>query len=110
MSGDNNYYGDNVNMYGGTGNTGIDKRQAAAVPGLADAVAELERLVGELRAQLAPGSARVVDEALPVIRAGAPEERHRALIAVATIAATVGAVGQPVAEAVRGVLGVLGVG
>ncbi|MFB7913764.1 DUF6232 family protein [Streptomyces sp. NPDC056061] len=39
----------------------------------------------------------------------APQERHRALIAVATIASTVGTLGQPVADAVDKVLGLLGI-
>lgn len=42
--------------------------------------------------------------------AGAPpENRHRALLAVAGIAATVGTVGEPVLEAVNRILELLGV-
>lgn len=102
-----NIHGDNVNIYGGTGNTGIVKHQS---PTLREAIGELAWLLQELRGQLAPGSAQVIDDSLPVITsdASAPQERHRALIAVATIAATVGALGQPVAEAANKVLGLLG--
>ncbi|MFJ6566048.1 hypothetical protein ACIQNU_01385 [Streptomyces sp. NPDC091292] len=102
-----NIHGDNVNMYGGTGNTGIVKQQS---PALREATEELVRLLGELRGAVAPGSAQVIDDSLPVIASGAtpPQDRHRALIAMATIAATVGALGQPVAEAVNKVLGLMG--
>ncbi|MEU8506222.1 hypothetical protein AB0C40_16185 [Streptomyces brevispora] len=109
--------GDNVNMYGGSGNTGIQNNHfapsAADSPELRDAVRELLRLVGELRGQLPPASARVLDGNLPALSGGAdasqaPEERHRALLAVAGIAATVSTVGEPVVEAVRKVLGLLG--
>ncbi|WP_405686119.1 hypothetical protein [Streptomyces sp. NBC_00057] len=103
----NNIHGDNVNMYGGTGNTGIVKHQSPALP---EAIGELVRLLQELRGELAPASAQVVDDSLSAITSdtSAPQERHRALIAVATIAATVGALGQPVADAVNKVLGLLG--
>nr|BFD87647.1 hypothetical protein StreXyl84_70480 [Streptomyces sp. Xyl84] len=107
--------GDTVNMYGGNHNTGIVKNQYAgtaqpAPPQLLVAIEELSLLLRELRGRVAPATGRVIDDALPVIssRASAPQERHRALIAVATIAATVGALGQPVAEAVNRVLELLG--
>ncbi|MFF3260932.1 DUF5955 family protein [Streptomyces sp. NPDC002932] len=111
--------GDNVNMYGGSGNTGIQNNHFAppaadsGSPELQEAVRELLRLVGELRAQLPPVSARALDENLPALTGAAdapqaPEERHRALLAVAGIAATVSTVGEPVVEAVRKVLGLLG--
>ncbi|ROQ68132.1 hypothetical protein EDD93_2588 [Streptomyces sp. 840.1] len=108
--------GDNVNMYGGTGNTGIQNNHFAqpaagpASPELRAAVGELLRLVGELRGKLPPAGARALDDNLPALtgQADAPEERHRALLAVAGIAATVSTVGEPVVEAVRKVLGLLG--
>ncbi|WP_165984363.1 hypothetical protein [Streptomyces sp. YIM 98790] len=101
------HYGDSVTIYGGSNNTGIVKYSS---PALQEAVTELVRLLQELRGQIPPAGAQVVDDSLPVIASGAsaPQERHRALIAVATIAATVGAVGQPVADAVNKVLGLLG--
>ncbi|MCC5480165.1 hypothetical protein ACFV2N_34560 [Streptomyces sp. NPDC059680] len=116
MSGTNNYYyGDNVNMYGGQGNQGIVRNQAGGAgqqdQALAAALAELHGLVAELRAQVATPSARLLDESLPALSPDAavpPQERHRALMAIAGIATTVGAVGQPVAEAVRAVIGMIG--
>lgn len=116
MSGDNYYFGDNVTMHGGMGNTGIVKNQAAADPGAAslalqEAVEELRRLIELLRGEVPAASARTIDDSLPVISGdadAAPQDRHRALMAIAGIAATVGAVGQPVLEAVNRVLGLLG--
>ncbi|MET7568511.1 hypothetical protein ABZT04_08400 [Streptomyces sp. NPDC005492] len=116
MSGNNFYFGDNVNMHGGTGNTGIAKHQTPAGPlpvdpALQAAVEELRRLVGTLREQVPAASAQAIDDSLPALTtdpATAPQEQHRALMAVAGIAATVGAVGQPVLEAVNRILGLLG--
>ncbi|MFC8871125.1 hypothetical protein ACFUAC_26295 [Streptomyces sp. NPDC057148] len=116
MSGDNYYFGDSVSMHGGFGNTGIVKNQAApagaeASPALEAAIQQLVELVGELRAQVPPASAQSIDDCLPDIAAPTgvePQQRHRALMAVAGIAATVGAVGQPVVEAVNSVLALLG--
>ncbi|WP_371101768.1 hypothetical protein [Streptomyces sp. PU_AKi4] len=107
--------GDIVNMYDGNHNVGIIKHQYAgpaqpAPQELADAISRLTRLVGELREQVTPAAAQVIDDSLPVIASGssAPQERHRALVAVATIAATVGALGVPAAEAADKLLGLLG--
>lgn len=116
MSGDSYHFGDNVTMHGGTGNTGIVKNQgtaggpAAVPPALQEAVDELRRLVEGLREQVPAASAQAIDDCLPDITAdaGAPPQRHRALMAVAGIAATIGAVGQPVLEAVNRILGLLG--
>ncbi|GAA0901465.1 hypothetical protein [Streptomyces thermoalcalitolerans] len=107
--------GDTVNMYGGTHNTEMIKNQYLAAPRpasqpLLEAIEELSRLLQELRNQVASATAQVIDDSLPVIssQTSTPQERHRALIAVATIAATVGALGQPVVEAVNRVLELLG--
>ncbi|AKN71373.1 hypothetical protein QR97_17575 [Streptomyces sp. PBH53] len=116
MTGNTYYYGDNVNMYGGQGNQGIVKTQvgtgaAGTDPALVAALAELHRLIGELRTQVPAPSAQLLDESLPALstEAAVPaQERHRALMAIAGIAATVGAVGQPVAQAVQAVIGMLG--
>jgi hypothetical protein len=117
MSGNNYYYGDNVNMYGGQGNQGIVKTQLGTGgadqvnPALIAALAELHRLIGELRAQVPAASAQLLDESLPAVSADAAvpaQERHRALMAIAGIAATVGTVGRPVTEAVQAVIGMLG--
>jgi hypothetical protein len=111
-SGDTFYFGDNVTMHGGTGNTGIAKHQAPAGappvdPALQAAVEELRRLVATLRQQIPAASAQAIDDSLPALTTDpgtAPQERHRALMAVAGIAATVGAVGQPALEAVNRIL------
>lgn len=117
MSGDSYFFGDSVTMHGGTGNTGIVKNQTApaaaepASPALQEAVEELRRLIQELRGQVPAASAQSIDDSLPDITADADtpsQERHRALMAVAGIAATVGTVGQPVLEAVNRILGLLG--
>ncbi|MEK2493883.1 hypothetical protein WN990_30450 [Kitasatospora purpeofusca] len=116
MSGDH-FHGDVVNMYGGTNNEGIVHHHAPVADGgpatdeLTRAVRELITMLGELRDGVAPMAAESIDEALPAIVVGpqaVPRERHRALMAVAGIAATVGAVGAPVVEAVQRVLGLLG--
>ncbi|MGW2887483.1 hypothetical protein ACWDDN_19420 [Streptomyces griseoruber] len=109
-----NYYGDNVNMHGGTGNVGMIKNQVSAAPAspeLEAAVGELLALLREVRPRIPAASAQALDESLPALTADstAPaQERHRALLAVAGIAATIGAVGQPVLEAVNRVLALVG--
>ncbi|MER8224039.1 hypothetical protein ABTZ58_26305 [Streptomyces sp. NPDC094143] len=112
MSGNSYHYGDSVTMHGGSGNTGIVKNGTTgdADPALRLALAELLQGVRELREQLPQPSVQLIDESLPVLAADAapPQERHRALMAVAAIAAAVGAVGQPVAEAANRVLQMLG--
>ncbi|MEV0410249.1 hypothetical protein AB0I68_05395 [Streptomyces sp. NPDC050448] len=119
MSGDSYYFGKTVNMHGGTRNTGMvnhGSEPAAAQPAdpaLAEAVRELTALLRELRQNVSPLTAQSIDDSLPAISAdpgaGRPEERHRALMAVAGIAATAGAIGQPVLDAVRAVLELLAV-
>ncbi|MGC5039482.1 MULTISPECIES: hypothetical protein [unclassified Streptomyces] len=112
MSGNSYHYGDSVTMHGGSGNTGIVKNGTTGDvdPALRLALAELLQGVRELREQLPQPSVQLIDESLPVLAADAapPQERHRALMAVAAIAAAVGAVGQPVAEAANRVLQMLG--
>ncbi|QNP66342.1 hypothetical protein [Streptomyces genisteinicus] len=103
--------GDNVNIYGGTGNQGIVHHHAPA-PALAEAVARLEELVAELRGEVGPGGARVLDSSLPAITSDAtpPQTRRDALVAVSAIAATAGELGRPVVDAVTQVLALLGLG
>ncbi|MBT2440703.1 hypothetical protein J7E93_11405 [Streptomyces sp. ISL-36] len=110
MSGDH-YYGPTVNMYGGQGNQGIVNYGTTPSPTLDSAVQELLRLLQDLRAQVPPLAAQSIDEALPALAPAAdvpPRERHRALMAVAGIAATAGAIGQPVLDSVRALLELLG--
>ncbi|MFE0451055.1 hypothetical protein ACFW2D_07165 [Streptomyces sp. NPDC058914] len=117
MSGNSYYYGDNVNIHGGRGHQGIVKTQIGAgtdpslSPAVVAAIAELHRMIQDLRTQVPAHSVQLIDESLPALTAdaGVPaQERHRALMAVAGIAATVGAVGQPVAQAVQAIMGMLG--
>ncbi|MEU8682433.1 hypothetical protein [Streptomyces sp. NPDC048611] len=114
--GDQHYYlggGDHVTLHGGSGNVGIDKRVTPAPesPAVQEALRELLSLVQELRAQVPQAGAAALDDSLPALRTGAnvpPQERHRALYAVAGIAATFGALGVPLVEAVNKVLGLMG--
>ncbi|WP_374776328.1 hypothetical protein OG756_29755 [Streptomyces sp. NBC_01310] len=118
MSGDNNtYFGNVVNMHDGTGNTGMVIHGGAPVgstpsdPALEEAVRELLALLRELRAQVPRAAAQRIDESLPAITADpavSSVERYNALTAVAGIAATVGAIGQPVLDAVRTLLALVG--
>ncbi|WBO64568.1 hypothetical protein [Streptomyces camelliae] len=110
----NYYYGDNVNMYGGQGNQGIVRNYGAAGagqdPALAAALAELNRLITELRTQVTAPDAQLLDDHLPALTpdAAVPAQARRgALMAIAGIANTVGTVGQPVAEAVRAIIGMI---
>ncbi len=115
--GDQHFYlggGDHVTMHGGSGNVGIDKRVVAAqaLPqDVQEALREVLILVQALRAQVPPVSAGALDDSLPALRAEAdvpPRERHRALLAVAGIATTIGSLGVPVIEAVNKVLTLMG--
>ncbi|MFD7446976.1 hypothetical protein [Streptomyces sp. NPDC059909] len=107
--------GDTVNMHGGTHNIGIQHQHSGgaqpAPPDLLEAIAELSHLLQELRNQgVTPATAQVIDNSLPVIssQASPPEERRGALIAVASIAQSVGALGTTIVDAVDRVLGLLG--
>ena len=113
MSGDTtNNYGPVVNMNDGHGNVGInygtvgdgqDDRLRAAVE-------ELTRLLQGLRPHLTPEQAQTVEEALPELTPDRAALRQRGLVlaSVAQIAAAVGAVGQPVVDAVGQLLALLG--
>ncbi|AQS68230.1 hypothetical protein [Streptomyces pactum] len=113
MSGDNYHFGDSVNMYGGTHNTGMVKNTAptAMDPELRSAIEALTAQLRDLRAQVPPLSAQTIDESLPVLAPDAvvqPQARTSALMAVAGVAATAGALGVPIVEAVNGILQLLG--
>ncbi|MFF2503391.1 hypothetical protein ACFVTY_08455 [Streptomyces sp. NPDC058067] len=113
MSGDNYHVGDKVIMNGGTNNTGIVKNAAPAAmdPELASAIAELTEELRHLRAQVSPLGAQTIDESLPALAPDAvvqPQARTRALMAVAGVAATAGALGVPIIEAVNRILQLLG--
>ncbi|MEU3772210.1 hypothetical protein AB0F11_03155 [Streptomyces sp. NPDC032472] len=117
MSGDNFYFGDNVNMTGGANNTGMVKNVGApaaapaADPALLEAIGELRSRIEELRGQLPPASAQVLDAALPAATGDAEvpaESRQSALMSIAGIAAVVGPLGQSVVDAVARVIELLG--
>lgn len=110
--------GDNVNMRGGTGNTGIVKNQIvptgvpAVSPEVDAAVRELLQRIEQLRERLPPASAQALDSSLSDVNTDvttSPQDRHRALMAIAGIATMVGTVGQPVVDAVNTLVGLLGV-
>jgi hypothetical protein len=113
MSGDSINYGDTVNMYGGSGNTGMVKNSAPAAaldPQLRSAIEALIEQLRELREQVPPLTARTIDESLPVLAPDAAvpvQARTRALMAVAGVAATAGALGVPIVEAVNAILQLL---
>ncbi|MFH9727217.1 hypothetical protein ACH4M4_30250 [Streptomyces sp. NPDC017254] len=113
MSDTTNNYGPVVNMNGGHQNIGINNGTVgAATPDdeLRTAVAELTRLLLELRPHLTPDQDRTLEQALPELTPDRETLRGRGLVLanVAQIAAAVGAVGQPVAEAVGRLLQLLG--
>ncbi|MFD7714298.1 hypothetical protein [Streptomyces sp. NPDC059814] len=112
MSDASNYYGPVVNMNGGRGNIGINNGTAGGGAGndeLRTAVEELTRFLRELRPHLTPAQARTVEGALPELTPdrSALRERGMVLASVAQIAATVGEVGRPAAEAVGRLLALL---
>ncbi|WP_030152843.1 hypothetical protein [Streptomyces sp. NRRL S-244] len=118
MSGNNYYFDKAVNIHGGSHNIGMVNHGSEPAaqpvdPALAEAVGELIVLLERLRDHVSPLTAQSIDDSLPALAVGpgaaAPQERHRALMAVAGIAATVGAIGQPVLDAVRAVLELLAV-
>ncbi|MFG2330081.1 hypothetical protein ACGFMM_10685 [Streptomyces sp. NPDC048604] len=109
----NHNYGQQVNVYGGRGNHGsiVNHHAPAAPAGLEDALRAVLEQAARVRGQLAPSDARSVDETLPVLDPDAPappEDRRRALLTVAGVAATVGAVAQPLLDSVRAALELLG--
>ncbi|MEU3527020.1 hypothetical protein AB0E62_24625 [Streptomyces sp. NPDC038707] len=115
MSDTTNYYGPVANVNGGQGNVGFNYGTvgaAAGDPELRAAVAELTRGLAELRRHLTPEQDRTVAEALPALTPDRAALRERGLLLahVAQIAAAVGAVGEPVANAVGRLLALLGQG
>ncbi|GAA0306566.1 hypothetical protein GCM10010302_51550 [Streptomyces polychromogenes] len=109
-----NYYGPVVNMNDGQGNIGINYGAAGAAASqdaeLRAAVEELTRLLADLRRHLTPAQDRTVEQALPDLTPDPAALRERGLVLarIAQIAAAVGAVGRPVADAVSRLLDLLG--
>ncbi|MFG2674526.1 hypothetical protein [Streptomyces sp. NPDC048445] len=113
MSEASNFYGPVVNVNGGRENIGINYGTVGGAVEdveLRAAVEELTRVLRELRPHLAPDQARTVEGALPELTPDrdALRERGMTLASVAQIAATVGEVGRPAAEALGRLLGLLG--
>ncbi|MCP3755190.1 hypothetical protein [Streptomyces sp. TBY4] len=116
MSDTTNNYGDVVNMHGGEKNIGISHGPVVHNDGTAQdaelraAVAELTRLLQDLRPELTPEQARTVEDVLPALAPdrAALRERGMILASVSQLAATVGEVGRPVVEAVGRLLALLG--
>ncbi|MGW0854016.1 hypothetical protein [Streptomyces sp. NPDC002690] len=116
MSGDSYNFGNVVNMHGGSHNTGMVNHAPAQDPqpvdqALQEAIDELIELLRDLRTQVAPATAQRIDASLPAVSAvpaAAPAERLSTLEAVAGIAATVGAIGDPVISTVRSLMELVG--
>ncbi|MER5965668.1 hypothetical protein [Streptomyces sp. NPDC002057] len=113
MSDTTNNYGPVVNMDGGRQNVGINYGTVGAASQgdeLRAAVEELTRLLGQLRPHLTPEQDRTIEQALPELTPdrAALRERGIVLASVAQIAAAVGAVGQPVVEALGRLIPLLG--
>lgn len=113
-SANTNYYAPVVNMNDGQGNVGINYGTigdpTAHDTELRATVEELVRLLGELRPHLTPDQDRAVEQALPALTSdpAALPQRGLVLARLAQIAAAVGTVGQPAAEAVNRLLALLG--
>ncbi|MFE7553447.1 hypothetical protein [Streptomyces gardneri] len=115
MAGDNYGGGDQVNIFGGEGHTGIvHHHPAPPQPTLEEALRTVVELMRVLRAEVPPEDRGSFDDALPVLAADedatAPPARRRALLTVAGIAALLGTVGTPLLDASRAALELLGVG
>ncbi|MGP2436557.1 hypothetical protein [Streptomyces sp. JW3] len=114
MSGDSFHIsGDNVNMYGGTGNTGMVKNTvpAALSPEQRDAIRALTEQLPALRAQVSAADARTIDTSLPVLDPDAVvpfQDRRRALMDIALVATAAGTVGTQIRDAVTAILQLLG--
>ncbi|MFF0555556.1 hypothetical protein ACH4ZU_29920 [Streptomyces sp. NPDC020472] len=99
MAGDN-YYGDVVNMHGGHGNQGIVHHHSS--PEAERLLAEVLARVEELRGQVTPEVAEELDGASAAL--AVPQTRQGGLAVLRAVAATAGAVGQPLLDAVRAAL------
>ncbi|MFF4713632.1 hypothetical protein ACFY2V_19870 [Streptomyces eurythermus] len=115
MSDTTNYYGPVANVNGGQGNVGFNYGTVGGPTGdpeLRAAVAELTRGLAELRRHLTPEQDRTVEEALPALTPDRAALRERGLVlaSIAQIAAAVGAVGEPVVNAVGRLIALLGQG
>lgn len=106
-----NYHGPVINQTGDR-NIGINYGSVGATqdPELRAAVEDLTARLGVLGAHLSPEQARTVEETLPVLALdrAAMTERGLTLARLGQIAAAVGPVAQPVADALGRLLALLG--
>ncbi|AJF65931.1 hypothetical protein [Streptomyces vietnamensis] len=102
MAGDN-FYGDVVNMHGGTNNQGIVHHHAS--PDLERALADVLARIEELRGQVEPEVAERLDGASAGL--AVPQARRGGLVLLRDLAVTVGAIGQPLLDSVRAALELL---
>ncbi|MFF9146790.1 hypothetical protein ACF1BN_18205 [Streptomyces sp. NPDC014861] len=103
------YHGDVVNQHGDH-NIGIQKGAAAPDPALRAAVEELSAELRALLVHLDPEQARTVEAALPALAPdrAALERQALTLARLGQLAAVVGPLAQPVADALGRLLGLLG--
>ncbi|MER5201785.1 hypothetical protein [Streptomyces sp. NPDC002825] len=110
-SGNHHYYGDAVNINGGQGHTGIVHHHHAPQATLEETLRAVVELARALRGEVPEEDRSSIDDALPVLAAGPsaePATRRRSLMALAAVAATVGAIGQPLLDSVRAALELVG--
>ncbi|MFF9013514.1 hypothetical protein ACF09C_11200 [Streptomyces sp. NPDC014870] len=106
----NNFYGDVVHMNGGTGNQGIVHHHAS--PAVEQALLAVLARVDALRGDLGPEEWQALDDARPALEAGdgVPDgARRSALRAIRSVAEAAGSIGQPLLDATRAALQLLGV-
>ncbi|MEU6880233.1 hypothetical protein [Streptomyces sp. NPDC046712] len=108
MSGDNYYFGDAVNMYG-DGNQGIVHHHGS--PALEQALLRVLDRVAELRDSIPAEAQGSLDSALPALAPGSdaePQARRSALHVLEAVAGMAGNIGQPLLDATRAALQLLG--
>ncbi|MEU5718571.1 hypothetical protein AB0G71_22875 [Streptomyces sp. NPDC020403] len=113
MSGGDFQFGDRVSIVGGQGHQGIvHHNHAAPQRTLEEQLREVVQLALALRSDVPDDTDRAsIDHALPALADDAsaePPARRRSLMALAAIAATVGAVGEPLLGSVKAALELLG--
>lgn len=111
MTSDNIQFGDRVTIVGGQNHQGIVHHNHAPQRTLEEQLREVLQLAQALRGDLADETDRAtLDDALPALTDATPAQlpaRRRSLMALAAIAATVGAVGEPLLGAVKAALELL---
>uniref|UniRef100_A0AAU3H5C8 Uncharacterized protein n=1 Tax=Streptomyces sp. NBC_01401 TaxID=2903854 RepID=A0AAU3H5C8_9ACTN len=111
MTGDNYHFGDSVNINGGHGHTGIAHHHHAPQPSLDETLRAVIEMARALRGEVSDEGRASIDGALPALAADGsanPVARRRSLAAVAAVAASVGAIGQPLLDTIKSALELLG--